>query len=103
MNFGTGREHVEMDAVNVVSLFGKSTAESNDEVMMNDPLQNLIDESMIEDNEDDDIEVRSGRVVTQEQFPDQSMFTLEEQLSTLRSRMNRIRFYLGDLEDLLPR
>lgn len=100
----TGREQVEVDTVNVVSLFGRS-AEMN---IMMDPIQELIKESKLEDF-DLEIEVEAQvvaaprKVVEKDQFPDQSMFTLEEQLKRLRSNLNRIKFYLNDIEDLLPR
>lgn len=100
----TGREQVEADTVNVVSLFGRS---SEMQVMM-DPIQDLINEAKLEDF-DLEIEIEQPlsagprKVVDANQFPDQSMFTLEEQLEKLRSNLNRIKFYLGDLEDLLPR
>lgn len=93
------RSQVEADTVNVVSLFGHSKAE----IIISDPLEDLIKESAIEDTvlETQDIKVR--RMVNEEQFPDQSMYILEEQLSNLRVSLNRIKFYLGDIEDLLPR
>lgn len=95
----SGSEQVAADTVNVVSLFGHSNAE----IVINDPLEKLIEESAIEDTvlEAEDIKVR--KMVNENQFPDQSMFILEEQLSNLRSSLNRIKFYMGDIEDLLPR
>ena len=42
-------------------------------------------------------------LVSESQFPDQSMYVLCEQLKALRERLERIKFYLGDLDDLLPR
>lgn len=100
----TGREQVEADTVNVVSLFGRSAEMS----MMMDPIQELIKESKLEDF-DLEIEVEAPvaaaprKLVGKEQFPDQAMFTLEEQLERLKSNLNRIKFYLNDIEDLLPR
>lgn len=100
----TGREQVETDTVNVVSLFGRSSEMS----VMVDPIQELINEAKLEDF-DLEIEIETPisagprKVVDPNQFPDQSMFTLEEQLKKLKSNLNRIKFYLGDLEDLLPR
>ena len=101
MSVMTGREQVERDTVNVVSLFGSMNVAQA--VELNDPLETLIQESMIEDTVlvAQDIKVR--KVVNENQFPDQSMFILEEQLSSLKSSLNRIKFYLDDLDDLLPR
>ena len=95
----SSREQVEADAVNVVSLFGQR----NQEIIINDPLEELINESAIEDTvlEASDIKVR--KLVNENQFPDQSMFILDEHLSNLKASLNRIKFYLGDIEDLLPR
>ena len=99
-----GRGQVETDTVNVVSLFGRPSEMST----MMDPIQELINEANIEDF-DLEIEIETPvsagprKVVDPSQFPDQSMFTLEEQLDKLRSNLNRIKFYLGDLEDLIPR
>lgn len=99
MNVG-GSEQVERDTLNVVSLFGE--ADLNHEALLSDPLTDLIQESLIDDTESEPIEVRSRNVVTESQFPDQSMHILDQQLKSLRSSMNRIRFYLDDVEDLLP-
>lgn len=103
----TGREQVEADTVNVVSLFGR-TAEMASTMM--DPIQELIKEAKMEDfdleieiEEEKSVVMAPRKVVDQNQFPDQSMFTLQEQLSNLKSSLNRIKFYLGDVEDLLPR
>lgn len=99
-----GREHVEADTVNVVSLFGRSIGSG----VISDPMTDLIQEGEMEDFDlesdiDSKIEVAPRKTVDMNQFPDQSMFVLEEQLANLRSNLNRIKFYLGDLEDLLPR
>jgi hypothetical protein len=95
----SSREQVEADAVNVVSLFGKSNAE----VIIKDPLEELIKESEIEETVLEASVVRVRTLVNENQFPDQSIYILEEQLSNLRANLNRIKFYLGDIEDLLPR
>lgn len=42
-------------------------------------------------------------LVTENQFPDQSMYTLDKQLHGLREKLNRIKFYLGEIDDLLPK
>lgn len=95
----SGREQVETDTVNVVSLFSKSNAE----IIISDPLEDLIKESQIEDVVLEAAEVKVRKVVNENQFPDQSIYILEEQLSNLRASLNRIKFYMGDIEDLLPR
>lgn len=99
MNYSEGREQVERDAVNVVSLFGNPATE----IIINDPLETLLNEAMIEDTVVTPSEIRVRKVVSENQFPDQSMYTLEEQLSNLRKSLNRIKYYIGDIDDLLPR
>lgn len=42
-------------------------------------------------------------LVTENQFPDQSIYVLEQQLANLNKSLSRLKFYLGDLDDLLPR
>lgn len=96
----SGREQVETNTLNVVSLFGQH---QNAEIVMNDPLEELMKESAIEDTVLEAQDVKPRMLVNENQFPDQSMYILEEQLSNLRTSLNRIRFYMGDIEDLLPR
>jgi hypothetical protein len=90
---------VENEKVNVVSLFGNAS----EDIILNDPLADLIKESEIEDTILSPDVVRSGIIVSEDLFPDQSLFILEEQLSNLRSNLNRIKFYLGELDDILQR
>lgn len=97
----SGQEQVE-NTVNVVSLFGRMNKEV---VIENDPLTDLIKESEIPDMDEVIMAAptKARKVVSENLFPDQSIYILEEQLSNLRTSMNRIKFYLGDLDDLLPR
>src|SRR5665648_250733 len=95
----SGQEQLETDNVNVVSLFGRM----KQEVIISDPLSDLIKESEIEDIAELTVEMKPRKVVNENQFPDQSIYVLVEQLSNLRTSLNRIKFYLGDLDDLLPR
>lgn len=93
------KEQVEKETVNVVSLFGSL----NQEVLISDPLSDLIKESEIKDEILKPENVRPRKVVSENNFPDQSLFILEEQLANLKSSLNRMKFYLGELEDILPR
>lgn len=95
----SSREQAERDTVNVVSLFGQR----HSDIVINDPLEELMKESAIEDTVLEAQDTRIAKLVNENQFPDQSMYILEEQLSNLRASLNRIRFYMGDIEDLLPR
>lgn len=63
----------------------------------------LLAEAQVEDEVLTKAHVRNAKVVNEDQFPDQSMFTLEEQLQNLRSTLNRIKFYASEMEDLIPR
>jgi hypothetical protein len=90
-----GFEKTEM---NVVPLFGGLQEEN-----IPDPLETLLQETeeiLIEEKK----LVRSDRpIVSETQFPDQSMFTLDQQLGALKESISRMKFYLLDLDDLLPK
>lgn len=74
-----------------------------------DPLQELLNEAEAEawDELQEEIEAPKARaariLVTESQFPDQSLFMLEKQLAQLNESVARLSFYLSDLDDLLPR
>lgn len=97
----------DLNNSNVLSLFGGAAVERSPAVEI-DPLQALLDEAQAEAWETEITHeapaLRADQVViTAEQFPDQSMFLLEKQLQQLNERMGRLKFYLSDLDDLLPR
>lgn len=87
--------------LNVLPLF-ESVDLSMVEMPM-DPLQALLAEGII------GLEARAERtfeksrpLVNETQFPDQSMHTLDLQLSQLKDKISRLKFYLSDVEDLIP-
>lgn len=88
----------EKAQMNVVPLFGTPSVES-----IPDPLETLLLETEIILTEEKKLAGPAIPVVTAQQFPDQSMFVLGEQLSHLKESVNRIKFYLLDLDDLLPK
>lgn len=92
----SGKEQVNVNPVNVVSLFGKSAPE----VVIEDPMETLLEEAGSDTLERRDVIAR--KLVDENQFPDQSMYILEDQLKNLRSSLSRIKFYLGELDDILP-
>ncbi len=95
-----GKEQAVEGAVNVLSLFGRTRPED----IGIDPLLALMNEIEIEETlVSRVIESKPRKVVNENQFPDQSIYILEEQLAKLQSNINRIKFYLGDLDDLIPR
>lgn len=90
---------VDGNKMNVLPLFGRVDSS------LPDPIQELLDEANLAI--DEEIEVSSvapvkKSLVTLSQFPDQSMYVLDGQLNELKDRLNRINFYLGDLDALIP-
>ena len=75
-----------------------------------DPLKELLAELNAENLELDsetEILMESSELeerprVLASQAPDQSMFVLEQQLEKLNQSLNRLKFYVNDLEELLP-
>ena len=90
-----GLEKAEM---NVVPLFGGIAEE-----IIPDPLETLIQETEMLLTEEIKTESRDRMVVSESQFPDQSMFILDHQLGQLKDSISRMKFYLLDLDDLLPK
>lgn len=82
----------------VVSLFGGAREE-----IIPDPLETLIQETEILLKEEIKAAPKNLPMVSESQFPDQSMFTLDQQLEMLKESVGRIKFYLLDLDDLLPK
>ena len=96
----SGQQVLDAKTVNVVPLFGKITHEV--EEVKADPLSELLTEAMMEDTVMTTIEVKPRKIVSENHFPEQSLYTLDEQLRSLRSSIGRIRFYLDEIEDILP-
>jgi hypothetical protein len=91
MNVGT-----QAQTVNVVPLFGELEISS-------DPLQDLLNEAMEESGELISEPTLAPRLLVKEDQPlEHSLYVLEEQLDQLKISLGRIKFYLGDLDDLLP-
>ena len=92
-------DQAELTNSNVLSLF------STVKVEMPDPLQELLNEAEAEAwSEEEIIPVAAAKrlLVSQTQFPDQSLYTLDQQLANLSKSLGRLKFYLNDLDDLLP-
>ena len=67
-------------------------------------LHDAATQDQIDSKHDENLSSQARRVlVSCEQFPDQSIYTLEQQLLSLNQSMARLKFYLSDLDDLLPR
>jgi hypothetical protein len=90
----------QLQNTNVLSLFGNTNREETD------TLQELLNEAEVEawEEEEETVIVAKAprKIVTESQFPDQSLYILEQQLASLNESMGRLRFYLSDLNDLLP-
>ncbi len=98
MNLGNS-EVLVSETANVLSLYGQV-----EDVDVADPLEALLLEAGV--SEDDEEEVSSSPVkrarVYEHHAPDAGLYILEEQLSQLRSRLHRIKFYLNEINDLIP-
>lgn len=99
MNFAGTSEATQNQ--NVISLFGNNT------------LPEMSPELFTEFNDEFDLEteidlkatpteIKTRNLVTAQQFPDQSMHTLDRQLKDLKTNLGRLKFYLSDLKDALP-
>lgn len=102
-----GNSHTQENS-NVLSLFGNLKAETEKEALMPDPLRDLLLEAEAEafmaDEEEEMPKTQAPRIMVKEnQFPEQSLFVLDQQLESLKTSLGRLKFYLSDLDDLLPR
>lgn len=87
----------------VLPLFGKM--EDSGLIPGPDALETLLNEAYLPDEEEiefDLVPMKRLDLVTEAQFPDHSMYILEKQLQSLKESLQRMRFYLGDIDDLLP-
>ena len=97
MNVAGSSEMIEN--TNILPLF------STIQVEISDPLQDLLNEAEMEaweELEEAQITKAPRILVTDKQFPEQSLNTLEQQLENLNQSLGRLKFYLSDLNDLLP-
>lgn len=80
----------------VLSLFSQ-------EELHSDPIQDLLDEAQSEAFSEEEVIIERRRdLVLENHFPDQSMHILERQVKDVKESLARIKFYLGELEDILP-
>lgn len=89
-------------AMNVLSLFGRPNQGLE---FIPDPLTELLKSHELEaaDVEIAPLRAERRRVVRDDQFPEQGLYILDQQLAGLKESLGRIKFYLSDLDDLLPR
>jgi hypothetical protein len=86
---------------NVLPLFGGIQVPESEGHLV-DPLQELLNVAQAESEVAPIVQERRRDIVTSSQPPEQAMYTLEKQLQGLRKSLDRIKFYLGEIEDLLP-
>jgi hypothetical protein len=89
---------IETAEMKVVPLFGNIQEEN-----IPDPLETLLLETEEILSDEKIVETHDRLMVSETQFPDQSMFVLDQQLSQLKDSISRMKFYLLDLDDLLPK
>ena len=90
---------MELGSENIISLFGRI----NTPDLKKEPV--FAEEELVTVLEDEEIippQMRVSKVVNENQFPDQSIYVLEDQLKSLKSSLNRLKFYMRELDDILP-
>jgi hypothetical protein len=96
MNVAGKSENLNV-TVNVLPLFSSVEIHA-------DPLETLIAEGEMEWSYEElnQYSVKKRHLVQASQFPDQSMYVLDQQILSLKDSLERLKFYLSDLDDLLP-
>ena len=96
----SGTEDLETRPMNVLALFGEMVvpATTGSNISVEDDA-----EFLGEDEEEVVIVAAARKIASENQFPDQSLHILDGQLSSLKESLARIKFYLGDIDDLIPR
>lgn len=87
-----------MKPVNVLALFEEIVIPSTTGSIITEE-----DDADFLDLEEETIPLAVRKVASATQFPDQSLHILDDQLASLKESLARIKFYLGDIDDLLPR
>lgn len=87
---------------NVVPLFAKIKIETQTETSQLLP-ETLTEWDLNIDSEEQAPVMVARSLVTENHFPDQSLFILNDQVSKLKESIDRLKFYLNDVDDLLPR
>ncbi len=98
MNLGNS-ENLISESANVLSLYSHV-----EEVDLDDPLEALLHEAGVPEDDEEEVSasVVQKALVLEHHAPDVGLYIIEEQLSQLRSRLHRIKFYLNEINDLIP-
>jgi hypothetical protein len=104
----SGTEKNQVETLNVVALFGR--AKELEFELDDDPLADLLAEAGAAEDDEAEVELSGAgtaftaaprRVVSEQTATDAALYILEDQLSQVRSRLSRIRFYLAEINDLI--
>lgn len=100
-NMKVNVDSAKAQTVNVLPLFGNLETEQ----FIPDPMTELLNEGGSYSFADELPPMRPERrrIVREDHFPDQGMYILDQQLQALKENLARIKYYLSDLDDLLPR
>ncbi len=91
---------MKADTLNLIPLFGE--AHEANVSFESGPGENSWEETTFEKSKMGPSQGTDRRLVDEMNFPDQSMYILDEQLKNLKSSLNRLNYYLGELDDILP-
>jgi hypothetical protein len=100
MNYGENAQ-LKNESGNVIALFGNTNSLNSQVVLKDDPLETLLKEAMIKDEVEMVATAKPRKVVSADLLPEQSMYVLQEQLNQLKRSMNRIKFYVDELRDIV--
>ena len=98
MNVSGKNELETTRPVNVLALF--------EEIVIPQTESYITEEEEAELFEEEEVAIKAAaprKIANENQFPDQSIYILNDQLSSLKESLARIKFYLGDIDDLIPR
>jgi len=91
-------KELEVESLNVLSLFHQKI-EIRPKNLIEDPCLLEVEEECEEDAE----KITRAVIVAHEaQQPEDAMYVLDKQLDALKETLSRIKFYLGELEEIIP-
>lgn len=93
-------ENAGTKMLNVLSLF------RSQEILSPDPLSEILSEGELDAGEmiaAPELKSERRKLVREDHFPEEGLMILDQQLEALNERVSRIKFYLTDLDDILPK
>jgi hypothetical protein len=91
-------KELEVESLNVLSLFHQRI-EIEAKNLIEDPCVLELEVECVEDVEK---LTRTAIVAHEAQQPEAAMYVLDKQLDALKETLSRIKFYLGELEEIIP-